>query len=68
VIEKEAETERKRATIEAEKQAQIAKIQIEQQVYEKEAKSRMAKIENEMHLNKEKSMADAEFCKLFSCF
>ncbi|XP_065220545.1 erlin-2-like [Planococcus citri] len=54
VVEKDAETERKRAIIEAEKEAQIAKIQYEQ-------KQRMAQIEDSIHVAAEKSKADAEF-------
>merc|ERR1719167_1682305 len=42
VIEKDAETERKKAVIEAEKEAQVAKIRYEQNILEKEA---MQKIE-----------------------
>ncbi|KAL0487985.1 hypothetical protein AKO1_008879 [Acrasis kona] len=63
VVEKEAETERKRATIEAEKLAQVSKIQIQQQVYEKDAKKKMSEIEDTMHLAREKSRSDAEYYK-----
>lgn len=64
VVEKDAETERKKAIIEAEKEAQVAKIQYQQKIMEKESLQRIAQIEDEMHLAKEKSMADAEFYKL----
>ena len=37
VVEKNAETERKRAVIEAEKEAQVAKINFEQKIMEKES-------------------------------
>ena len=39
LIEKEAETERKRAIIEAEKQAEVAKINLEKQLTEKQVQS-----------------------------
>jgi len=61
VIEKEAETERKRAIIEAEKESEIASIRREQKVMEKESQRRMAEIEDMTHLAREKARADAEF-------
>merc|ERR1719411_634780 len=61
VIEKDAETERKKAVIEAEKEAQVAKIRYEQHILEKEATQKMERINDEMHLEKEKSRTDAEF-------
>lgn len=64
VVEKDAETERKRAIIEAEKEAQVAKIQYEQKIMEKESLQKISQIEDEMHVAKQKSMADAEFYKL----
>merc|ERR1712158_116005 len=64
VVEKEAETERKKAVIEAEKEAQVAKIQYERKIQEKESLQKMAKIEDEMHLAKEKSRTDAEYYKI----
>lgn len=63
VVEKDAETEKKKAIIEAEKKAQVAKIEYEQKVMEKESLQKMAAIEDEIHLAKEKAMADAEFYK-----
>ncbi|CAF3448401.1 unnamed protein product [Rotaria socialis] len=59
VVEKEAETDRRRAVIEAEKLAQVAKIQYEQKISGKEAEKRIAEIEAEMHLARERSLADA---------
>ena len=59
VVEKEAETERRRAVIDAEKLAQVAKIQYEQKILGKESEKRIAEIEAEMHLAKERSLADA---------
>lgn len=61
VVEKDAETERKKAIIEAEKEAQVAKIQFEQKIMEKESLQRMAQIEDEMHLARQRSRSDAEF-------
>ncbi|KAK1333549.1 hypothetical protein QTO34_005934 [Cnephaeus nilssonii] len=45
VVEKEAETERKKAIIEAEKIAQVAKIWFQQKVMEKETEKRISEIE-----------------------
>lgn len=63
VVEKEAETERKRAIIEAEKVAFVAKIQWDQKIMEKESEKTMAEIEDLTHLGREKARADAEFYK-----
>ncbi|XP_049802074.1 erlin-1-like [Schistocerca nitens] len=64
VVEKDAETDRKKAIIDAEKEAVVAKIQFEQKIMEKESLQRMSQIEDEMHLAKQKSIADAEFYNL----
>lgn len=64
VIEKDAETERKKAVIEAEKEAQVAKIKYEQNILEKESLQKMETINDEVHLAKERSRADAEFYKI----
>jgi hypothetical protein len=45
VVEKDAETERKKAVIEAEKEALVAKIQFDQKIMEKESLQRMSHIE-----------------------
>lgn len=63
LVEKEAETERKKALIEAEKVAQVAKIQYDQKIMEKESEKKIAEIEVTMHVNKEKSLADAAYYK-----
>lgn len=63
VVEKEAETERKKAIIEAEKTASVAKIQWEQKVMEKESEKRMSEIEDSTHLAREKAKSDANFYK-----
>merc|ERR1719221_1009719 len=64
VVEKEAETERKKAVIEAEKEAHVAKIKYEQNIQEKESMQKMEAINDHIHLTKEKSRADAEFYKI----
>merc|ERR1719347_953838 len=64
VIEKDAETERKKAVIEAEKEAMVAKIKYEQNIQEKESMQKMETLNDNVHLAKEKSRADAEFYKI----
>merc|ERR1719334_431149 len=64
VIEKDAETERKKAVIEAEKEAQVAKIRYEQNILEKESVATMEKITDTIHLAKERTKTDAEFYKI----
>jgi len=61
LAEKEAETEKKKATIEAEKVAAVSKIKMEQQVMEKESQKQMKKLEDEALLFHEKTITDAEF-------
>ncbi|XP_036591213.1 erlin-1 isoform X2 [Trichosurus vulpecula] len=61
VVEKEAETERKKAIIEAEKTAQVAKIRFQQKVMEKETEKRISEIEDAAFLAREKARADAEY-------
>ena len=61
MVEKEAETERKRAIIEAEKMAQVAKIQHEQMLHERESIRKMSEIEDRTLLAKEKAVADARY-------
>ncbi|XP_026968114.1 erlin-1 isoform X2 [Sagmatias obliquidens] len=61
VVEKEAETERKKAVIEAEKIAQVAKIRFQQKVMEKETEKRISEIEDAAFLAREKAKADAEY-------
>lgn len=64
MVEKDAETERKKAIIEAEKESQVAQIHYKQKIMEKESLQRMAQIEDEMHTDRQKSYTDAEFYKL----
>uniref|UniRef100_A0A8C9ZZJ6 Erlin-1 n=1 Tax=Sander lucioperca TaxID=283035 RepID=A0A8C9ZZJ6_SANLU len=61
VVEKEAETERKRAIIEAQKVAQVAEIHFQQLVMEKETEKRISEIEDSAFLAKERAKADAEY-------
>ncbi|XP_075073264.1 erlin-1 isoform X1 [Mixophyes fleayi] len=61
VVEKEAETERKKAVIEAEKVAQVAKIQYQQKVMEKETEKRISEIEDLAYLARERTRADADY-------
>lgn len=61
VVEKEAETERKKAVIEAEKAAQVSKIQFDQKIMEKESLKKMSEIEDSAHLARMKARADAEY-------
>lgn len=63
VVEKEAETDRKKALIEAEKVSSVAKIQYNQKIMEKESEKKIADIEVLMHVEREKSLADASFYK-----
>ncbi|XP_074979611.1 erlin-2 isoform X2 [Caretta caretta] len=60
VVEKEAETERKKALIEAEKIAQVAEITYGQKVMEKETEKKISEIEDGAFLAREKAKADAE--------
>lgn len=60
VVEKEAETERKKALIEAEKVAQVAEITYGQKVMEKETEKKISEIEDAAFLAREKAKADAE--------
>jgi regulator of protease activity HflC (stomatin/prohibitin superfamily) len=64
VVEKDAETERKKAVIEAEKEAQVAKIHYERKINEKESLQTMELIDDSIHLAKERGRTDAEFYKI----
>eukprot|EP00914_Ancora_sagittata_P029580 GHVO01058588.1.p1 GENE.GHVO01058588.1~~GHVO01058588.1.p1 ORF type:complete len:323 (+),score=43.67 GHVO01058588.1:123-1091(+) len=63
VIEKEAETERKKALIEAAKDAEVAKIHWQQKIMETESEKQIATIEDSSHLARERAHADAELYK-----
>jgi regulator of protease activity HflC (stomatin/prohibitin superfamily) len=64
VVEKEAETERRRAKIEAEKIAEVAFIRKEQEIREQEGSRNVSSIMDAMHLAKERAMADANAYRL----
>ncbi|KAJ7569984.1 hypothetical protein O6H91_01G102400 [Diphasiastrum complanatum] len=64
VVEKEAETQKKKAVTEAEKDAHVSKIFMEQRLMEKESNKRQQEIENEIYLSREKSLTDADFYRL----
>ncbi|OAE32188.1 hypothetical protein AXG93_1793s1200 [Marchantia polymorpha subsp. ruderalis] len=64
VAEKEAETLKKRAVTDAEKDAQVSAILMQQRVMEKESIMRQQKIEDEMYLAREKSLADANYYRV----
>jgi len=61
VVEKEAETERKLAIIQAEKHSSVAQIQFNQKIMEKESQKKISEIEDLSHLAKQKARADAEY-------
>jgi len=61
VAEKEAETQKKIAISEAQKNAQVSLIQMEQKLMEKDSARRQEEIANEMYRAREKSLADASF-------
>ncbi|KAJ6654019.1 hypothetical protein lerEdw1_007528 [Lerista edwardsae] len=61
VVEKEAETERRKAVIEAEKSAQVAKIWYEQKFMETLSEKRISELEDAAFLARAKAKADAEF-------
>ena len=54
LVQKEAETEAKRAVSEAEKRAAVATIELGKQLAEKENQQRVEAIENDMHLARQK--------------
>ncbi|GMH15283.1 hypothetical protein Nepgr_017124 [Nepenthes gracilis] len=64
VAEKEAETQKKMAISEAEKNANVSKIMMEQKLMEKDSARRQEQIENEIFLAREKSLADANFYRV----
>ncbi|XXG46619.1 hypothetical protein AAC387_Pa02g1420 [Persea americana] len=64
VSEKEAETLKKIALSEAEKNALVSKILMDQKLMEKDSSKKQEEIENQMYLAKEKSLADAAFYRV----
>ncbi|CAK9301553.1 unnamed protein product [Gordionus sp. m RMFG-2023] len=61
VVEKEAETDRKRAIIEAEKISQVAQITQDQRIMEKESLKKMSQIDDEATLARKRSQADSAY-------
>eukprot|EP00808_Paulinella_micropora_P006157 g46508.t1 len=61
VEEKEAQTAKKKAIIEAEKEQEVAKINFERAIYTKRSQQKMSAIEDAMLLEREKGFADAKF-------
>ncbi|KMZ73605.1 Erlin-2 [Zostera marina] len=64
VAEKEAETLKKMALTDAEKNSQVSRILMEQKLMEKDSCRKQEEIENAMYLSREKSLADANFYKV----
>jgi len=64
VVEKEAETDRRRAKIEAEKVAEVASIRKQQEIMEQEGSRNISSIMDAMHLAKERAIADAHAYRL----
>ena len=61
VAEKEAETQKKIAITEAEKNAYVSKIIMEQKLMEKDSLRMQEEISNKMYIDREKSLADAKY-------
>ena len=61
MVEKEAETSKKKAISEAEKIANVSKILMEQQLMEKDSARKQQEIENQIYMARKKSLADAYF-------
>ncbi|EDQ89429.1 uncharacterized protein MONBRDRAFT_25588 [Monosiga brevicollis MX1] len=64
VVEKEAETDRKRAVIEAQKAAEVKTIENEARIAEKEAEKKMSTLEDQIRLARAKGAVDAEYYQL----
>eukprot|EP00850_Spirogloea_muscicola_P009558 SM000054S18044 [mRNA] locus=s54:19325:22644:- [translate_table: standard] len=64
VVEKEAETEKKRAVTDAESAAHVSQILMSQRLQEKESIQRQQAIENDIFLAREKALTDAQFYKV----
>ena len=64
VAEKEAETQKKIALSEAEKNAQVSRILMEQKLMEKDSSKRQQQIDNEMFLAREKALTDANYYRI----
>ena len=63
LVEKQAETERKKALIEAEKAKAVEAVMLERKLKQKESEQQIANIDNEMVMARSKADADAELYK-----
>merc|ERR1712150_255942 len=61
VVQKQADTERKRATIEAQMVADVSKIKMEQQIAVNRAEQEIQTILDQVHINKERARSDAQY-------
>ena len=64
VVQREAETEKVRAVIEAQKHAAVEAVSLELKMKQKRTEQEIAEIANEMHSSKAKADADAEFYRV----
>ncbi|XP_043723710.1 erlin-1-like isoform X1 [Telopea speciosissima] len=64
VAEKEAETAKKMALTEAEKNSQVSRILMEQKLMEKDSARMQQEIENQMYIARQKSLTDADFYRV----
>jgi len=64
VVQREAETEKARAVIEAEKHAAVKTVSLELMMKQKRTEQEVAAIANDMHTSKAKADADAEFYRV----
>lgn len=62
VAEKEAETQRIQNIIKAKGEAEVSQINQQKSILEHETKKKIQEIENTIYLDKERTIADAEFC------
>ena len=61
MVEREAETSKKKAISEAEKIADVSKILMEQKLMEKNSARKQQEIENQIYMARKKSLANAYF-------
>lgn len=61
VVEKEAETDRRRAVIEAEKEAAVSAIRSKALIAAKESEKLISAIDDETHIARQRAIVDAEF-------
>ncbi|CAN0029924.1 unnamed protein product, partial [Discosporangium mesarthrocarpum] len=61
VVEMEAETERRKSTIEAQMRSDVSRINMDKELMEEEVRKKMSAIKDEIHLGREKAIADAVY-------